>query len=311
MTLIVPASCSSRRPVDLVVYNARVYTVDSSFAVCQAFAVDKGIFVATGTTEQIREQFKGRKEINLDGAPVYPAFNDAHSHLFQVAQGLRYVDLRGAASIDEVIARLQKHFDLYQPGFLVGDGWDQTLWEDKDLPDNEKLNTAFPNIPVYLRRVDYHALWVNDRAIELAGLHPGDPSIPPGEALINSPGLFTGVFLENTCERLNATIPPMSDQELVDCILQAQDLCFSYGLGSVTDAGLSLNRIMLLDSLQKTFLFHDAPHPLPMAIEAAFPEAPHIATKIRPLSMCCVSLRSTQPTIYHPHVRADALRCVE
>ncbi|MDD2288897.1 MAG: amidohydrolase [Bacteroidales bacterium] len=252
MTLIVPASCSSRRPVDLVVYNARVYTVDSSFAVCQAFAVDKGIFVATGTTEQIREQFKGRKEINLDGAPVYPAFNDAHSHLFQVAQGLRYVDLRGAASIDEVIARLQKQVDLYQPGFLVGDGWDQTLWEDKDLPDNEKLNTAFPNIPVYLRRVDYHALWVNDRAIELAGLHPGDPSIPPGEALINSPGLFTGVFLENTCERLNATIPPMSDQELVDCILQAQDLCFSYGLGSVTDAGLSLNRIMLLDSLQKT-----------------------------------------------------------
>ena len=54
---------------------------------------------------------------------------------------------------------------------------------------------------------------------------------------------------------------------------------------------------MGLDWLQKPFLFHDAPHPLPMAIEAAFPKAPHIATKIRPLSMCCVSLRSTQPTI--------------
>ncbi len=252
MTFIVPASCSSRRPVDLVVYNARAYTVDSSFAICQAFAVDEGVFVATGTTEHIRDQFKGRREIDLDGAPVYPAFNDAHSHLFQVAQGLRYVDLRGAASVDEVIARLQKHCDLYHPGFLVGDGWDQTLWEDKNLPDNEKLSKAFPNIPVYLRRVDYHALWVNNLAIERAGLHPKDPSIPRGEALMTASGLFTGIFLENTCERINATIPPMNDLELAACILEAQDLCFSSGLGSVTDAGLSLSRIQLLDSLQKT-----------------------------------------------------------
>ena len=251
MTLIVPASCSSRRPVDLVVYNARAYTVDSAFSICQAFAVDEGVIVETGTTEHIRDQFRGRREIDLEGAPVYPAFHDAHSHLFQVAQGLRYVDLRGAASVDEIIARLQRHCDLYHPGFLVGDGWDQSLWEDKNLPDNEKLNAAFPNIPVYLRRIDFHATWVNDVAIELAGLHPNDPSIPQGEALMNASGLFTGVFLENTSDRINATIPHMSDQELAACIQEAQDLCLAFGLGSVTDAGLPLGRIKLLDSLQK------------------------------------------------------------
>ncbi|HNR28480.1 MAG TPA: amidohydrolase [Bacteroidales bacterium] len=251
MTLILSTSCTTRRHVDLVVYNARVYTVDSSFSACEAFAVDDGIFIASGTTGQIREQFKGRRELDLNGAPVYPAFNDAHSHLFQVAQGLRYVDLRGAASVDEVIARLQKHYDLHHPGFLVGDGWDQTLWENKDLPDNEKLNKAFPNIPVYLRRVDFHATWVNEVAIALAGLHAGDISIPQGEALMNTSGQFTGVFLENTSDRINATIPHMSDQELVACILEAQDLCLAFGLGSVTDAGLPLGRIKLLDSLQK------------------------------------------------------------
>jgi len=87
-------------------------------------------------------------------------------------------------------------------------------------------------------------------------------------------------------------------------------LCPRFRNPAISSGGGS-DALVGLDSLQKTFLFHDAPHPLLMAIEAASPEAPHIATKIRPLSMCCVSLRSTQPTIHHPHVRADALRCVE
>ena len=192
MTLLVPGSCTLKT-VDLVVFNAKVYTVDDSFSVCEAFAVDRGIFIATGTTEEIGARFRGRTQLDLQGAPVYPAFNDAHSHLFQVAQGLRYVDLRGAASVSEVVERLKKHYDLFQPDFLVGDGWDQTIWKNKSLPDNEALNNAFPDIPVYLRRVDFHALWVNDRAIDMSGLQPGDPSIPAGEALIEN-GRFSSIF---------------------------------------------------------------------------------------------------------------------
>ncbi|HHV02508.1 MAG: amidohydrolase [Bacteroidales bacterium] len=251
ITLVVTGSCNNPRTVDLVVYNAKVYTVDGSFSVCEAFAADNGIFVGTGTTEGIRNRFKGKKELDLDGAAVYPAFNDAHSHFIQVAQGLRYVDLRGAVSVDQVVERLEKHNKQHNPDFIAGDGWDQTLWEDKALPVNDKLNEAFPNIPVYLRRIDFHAIWVNDRAIELSGLQPGDPSIPAGEALMTSDGRFTGVFLENTIERINAAIPPMKDQELVACILEAQDMFFSFGLGSVCDAGLPLHQIKILDSLQK------------------------------------------------------------
>ena len=251
ITFFIPSACTMQKTVDLLVYNANVYTVDASFSQCEAFAVDKGIFVSTGTTDQIRAKYKGLRELDLQGAPVYPAFNDAHAHFIQVAQGLRHVDLRGCLSIEEVIDRLQKHHQLYSPAFLVGDGWDQTLWEKKVLPSNDLLNRAFPDIPVYLRRVDFHALWVNDKAIELAGLRPGDSGIAPGEAIMTSSGKFTGVFLENTYERINATIPSMTNRALTECILEAQDLCFSYGLGSVSDAGLPLGQILLLDSLQK------------------------------------------------------------
>jgi hypothetical protein len=251
ITFFIPSSCSTQKTVDLVVYNATVYTVDPSFSRCEAFAVNNGLFVSTGTTDQIRANYKGRRELDLQGTPVYPAFNDAHAHFIQVAQGLRHVDLRGSASVDEVIERLQKHYDLYKPAFLVGDGWDQTLWENKDLPSNDLLNRSFPDIPVYLRRVDFHALWVNESAIQRAGLRPGDSAIAPGEAILTADGHFAGVFLENTYERINATIPPMTDHALTECILEAQELCFSYGLGSVSDAGLPLHQILLLDSLQK------------------------------------------------------------
>lgn len=251
MTSFVLGSCTGPRTVDLVVYNAVVYTVDESFSVCEAFAVNKGVFVATGNTEDIRSRFKGRREIDLEGATVYPAFNDAHSHFIQTAQGLRHVDLRGATSIDEVVERLQRHYNQYEPSFIIGDGWDQTIWEEKTLPVNDKLNEAFPDIPVYLSRVDFHAVWVNDRAIELIGLQPDDPTIPAGEALMTENGQFTGIFLENTCSRFNVSIPPMKDSELIDCILSLQEMCFSLGLGSVSDAGLQLRYIEILNSLQK------------------------------------------------------------
>lgn len=246
-------ACSTRRTVDLVLYNAIVYTIDADFSLCEAFAVQDGRFIETGTAEYILGKYKGRREVDAKGLPVYPAFNDAHSHFLQVAEGLRYVDLRGAASVHEVTDRLKDHYNKYKPAFIVGDGWDQTLWADPSLPLNDALNEAFPDIPVYLRRVDFHAIWVNDRAIRLAGLTENDPDIPRGEALYRpGSGKFTGVFLENTYERINANIPPMDRETQIECIKEAQELCFSWGLGSVTDAGLPLCSIELFDSLAKS-----------------------------------------------------------
>ncbi|HPX79369.1 MAG: amidohydrolase [Bacteroidales bacterium] len=244
-------SCSTRQKVDLVVYNACIYTVDTSFSIHEAFAVDKGVFLAVGSTQEIRDCYKGRKELNLQGAAVYPAFNDAHSHFTMFAHGLSHADLRGAQSEEEIIERLQKHYELYKPDFLEGDAWDQTLWENKAFPTNEALSKAFPDIPVYLYRVDFHAYWVNDKAIELAGVKPGDPSIKPGEALLHPDGTFTGIFLEDTGAAISATAPSPNNATLKKYMMEAQNICFAYGLGSITDGGLLLHEIELLDSLQK------------------------------------------------------------
>ena len=100
-------------------------------------------------------------------------------------------------------------------------------------------------------RVDFHAYWVNDKAIELAGVKPGDPSIKPGEALLHPDGTFTGIFLEDTGAAISATAPSPNNATLKKYMMEAQNICFAYGLGSITDGGLLLHEIELLDSLQK------------------------------------------------------------
>jgi hypothetical protein len=137
--------------------------------------------------------------------------------------------LRGADSFDEILLRLKKRYDSIQPKYLAGDGWDQNLWENKEFPDNKKLNELFPDIPVVLSRIDFHAVIVNDAAIKALGITPGEPSIPPAEALLSG-GKFKGVFLENTADRFKNVLPEPDVSESRGILLAAQQECFRYGL---------------------------------------------------------------------------------
>src|SRR5690606_796601 len=78
-------SCRSKH-ADMVVFNAVVYTVDSSFTVAEAFAVRNGEFIAVGTSNEIRAAYNADETIDAEGRPIYPGFYDAHAHFFGYAQ---------------------------------------------------------------------------------------------------------------------------------------------------------------------------------------------------------------------------------
>ncbi|WP_163223714.1 amidohydrolase [Bacteroides sp. 214] len=242
------AGCTMKKEVDLLIVNGNVYTVDSLFSKCSAIAVKDGIIVATGSDNELQEQYTSPQTIDLKGAPLYPGFNDTHGHLSLLGESLRKVDLRGAASFEEIVERLQKRYDEEQPAFLAGDGWDQNLWQVPELPTNEELNKRFPNIPVVLSRIDFHAVVANQKAIDALGLKVGDTSIPAGEAIIKN-GNFTGLFLESTSDRLVASLPPLSREEMSKSLLAAQAECFKYGLTSSASSGEMHDVIELLDSM--------------------------------------------------------------
>ena len=244
-------SCNSpKMKVDLIVSNAKVYSVDSLFTIAESFAVQNGKFVGIGTNTEITSKYDADKTIDCGGNPVYPGFNDAHCHFFGYGMDLmQYADLSGTTSQESIYKMIQSHFSLTGGSWLLGRGWDQNLWPDKEFPDNRRLNELFPDVPVYLVRVDGHAAWCNEKALKLAGI-TAKTKIEGGEVLIQN-GKPTGVLIDNAKELVFKFVPEPDVELKTKALLVAQKNCMAVGLTSVTDCGLPENIILLMDSLQK------------------------------------------------------------
>ena len=243
-------SCNHQTPVDLVVHNAMVYTVDDNFTMAQAFAVKEGKFVAIGDDETIMSQYEAKETIDAEGNAVYPGFMDGHCHFTGYGENLvRWADLKGCRSFDEVIERLKEHNRLYPAEWLLGRGWDQNLWEGAEFPDNTRLAEVFPNRNVLLTRVDGHAVLVSKEVLELANID-ANTMMDGGMALVKD-GRCTGVLLDNMADAAKALIPPMTTEQRIQALLKAEENCKAVGLTHVTDAGLNIATIELIDSLQQ------------------------------------------------------------
>lgn len=240
-----------KEEVDFILFNAKVYTVDDSFAIAEAFAVKDGKFVAVGSSRSILRKYHSEQQYDAQQKAVFPGFNDGHCHFFGYGENqLRYAELYGSRSFDEVLGRLKTHQDKNPSEWILGRGWDQNLWKTKEFPDNRKLDSIFPNKKVFLIRVDGHAALVSNAALDEAGIS-GKTEIEGGDIFLDTFGNPTGILIDNACDKVKEYIPEMTGDENRKALLLAQESCFKVGLTSVTDAGLPLKRIQLIDSLQE------------------------------------------------------------
>ncbi|MBO4567551.1 MAG: amidohydrolase [Bacteroidales bacterium] len=242
-------SCSKTK-VDLIVHNANVYTVDSQFSKATAFAVDDGKFVAVGSDRKIFSHYYASKTLDAQGQSIYPGFIDGHCHFVGYGETkVRYADLNGCQSFEEVLDRLAKHDENNDSEWLLGRGWDQNLWEVKEFPTNAELNKRFPDKKVLITRVDGHAVLVSDNVLNVIGLDEKF-SIDGGEVLLNNDGKPSGILLDNAADMAKAIVPPLDNTQRINALKIAQRDCFAHGLTGVTDAGLDIRSIALIDSLQ-------------------------------------------------------------
>ena len=250
LTTTLMSSCTQKTSVDLIVHNANIYTVDNDFSKAQAFAVKDGKFVAVGDEATIMRQYAATETIDAQGGAVYPGFMDGHCHFTGYGENLvRWADLKGCRSFDEVIERLKVHDSLYPSEWLLGRGWDQNLWEVAEFPDNTKLAEVFPNKKVLLTRVDGHAVLVSKEVLALANINE-NTKMDGGMAIVKD-GRCTGVLLDNLADAAKALVPKMETAQRVQAFMKAQENCMGVGLTSVTDAGLDIATIELIDSLQQ------------------------------------------------------------
>ena len=184
---------------------------------------------------------KGKEEVSLNGQHLYPGFIDAHGHLFGYARTLSTVNLVGASSKEECIQRIAKYIELHpNEQWIIGRGWDQNDWPEKSFPTASDL-VDFENVKIYMTRIDGHAAWVNQAVLDEFAI--------TNETSISGGSVIDGILIDNAETLIE--VPNMSSRFWRAALLQAQDSLIKYGLTAMTDAGLSKDQILLLDSLQE------------------------------------------------------------
>jgi predicted amidohydrolase YtcJ len=243
-------SCSiPKTPADLLVVNAKVYTVNSSNDVANAMAIAKGKIVAVGDSKELQEKYSPTEILDAKGSTIVPGLIDAHAHLYYLGLGLQNIDLVGTESKAEVLQKLVAFEQGRNSEFITGRGWDQNDWEVKEFPSKEDLDALFPDTPVALSRIDGHALWVNTKALELGGI-TSSTKIDGGEVILKD-GEPSGILVDAPMQLVYDVMPETSRETSIAALLEAERICMDLGLTTVNDAGLDREIIELIDSLQQ------------------------------------------------------------
>jgi len=264
---------------DVILHNARVYTVDASRPTADAIAIRGDRIARVGTNAEVLAlRGSATRVIDIAGATIVPGLQDAHGHFTGLGATMQSIDLRGTTTYEQVVGMVRQRAASARPGeWIVGRGWDQNDWPDKQWPTHELLSAASPNNPVYLTRVDGHAGLANKRALDLAGIS-GATVDPDGGRLIRAGTQPSGVLIDTAQSLVSSKIPPVSTAQLEEQILLADRETRRLGLTMVHDAGTDSRTVdaykRLIDGGRlKTRLYVMLRGPLP-TLQPAFDKGP-------------------------------------
>lgn len=203
-------------PADLALINGVIYTGDPAKPRVQALASRGEIILATGSTAEIQKLIGSRTHvIDLRGGFAMPGFNDAHLHLGNAAQAKLTVDLEGVKSIAEFQRRIRARVEISTPGqWIVGRGWDHTLWNPARFPTRQDLDAVSADHPMFFTHISGHVSVANSKALEIAGITASTPNPPGGEIEHDAQGQPDGMLKEAPASSLvGRHIPPPTSEQ--------------------------------------------------------------------------------------------------
>jgi predicted amidohydrolase YtcJ len=219
----------------------------------EAIAVRGDRILAVGTNAEI-EKLKGPQTqvIDLGGCFVMPGFNDAHLHLADAGLEKLSVDLIGVKTIDEFRVRVREHVEKAAPGeWIVGGGWDETLWPGKTLPNRKDLDDVSGDHPVFLDRVDGHLAVVNTKALQLAGVTNESPDPLGGRIDRDASGQATGLLRDVAKAAIRKVIPPPSREQRRRGLEVALADLAAHGITSAQDYSPAWENFQIYEELEK------------------------------------------------------------
>lgn len=214
LVLGIGSAAARAAEADLVLVNGVIYTVDRALGRVEALAIQGERIIAAGTRKEI-EHWMGPKTrvLDLGGRFVMPGFNDAHVHLGglylgDVRRGNLRIDLTGSRSLGELQERLRRRLKDFAPGeWVLGRGWDHSLWPDPRIPTRADLDAVSTQHPILLERVDGHSSVVNSLALKIAGITRDTPNPDGGEIVRDASGEPTGWLKERAQGLVERHIP--------------------------------------------------------------------------------------------------------
>jgi predicted amidohydrolase YtcJ len=249
--LAIAAEARAAEPADLVLRNAVVHTMDAKRPRAEAVAIRGRRIVAVGTGAEVEGLVGPRTRVlDLAGRTVVPGFDDSHAHLLGIGFARLDVDLVGARSYAEVVARVAAAVRTRKPGEWVrGRGWHEGKWDVpppdavRGFPTHAALTAVSPDNPVVLERADGHAILANAKAMARRGVSPETKAPPGGEIIRDAGGSPTGVFVDNA-KALLGPLDRTADEKRRALDL-AMEECVEKGVTSLTDAGADLATLAL------------------------------------------------------------------
>lgn len=222
----------------LVLGNGRVYTMNPARPQATAVAVRDGRILAVGGDDAMRALLgAGGEWVNLDGRCLVPGLVDAHVHFHGFSIARRRVDLDNAASLDEVLGRIAVTDQASGDGaiWLRGRGWAQDAWAERRFPTAADLDRVVAGRPACMTHKSGHAIWVNSRALRLAGISAATPDPPGGQIQRDASGAATGIFFEDAIDLITRHIPEPGPAEVQQAMREAQAYCWEVGLTGLHD----------------------------------------------------------------------------
>jgi len=241
----------SRPAADLIITNAKIWTVDKSLPMAQAVAVLGDRIVAVGSSADV-DAWRGRNThvIDADGKMLLPGFNDAHVHFVSGGTQLDSIQLNDATSSQEFARRIRERAKVTAKNeWILGGNWDETKWNPPEMPTKELIDALTPDTPVFVSRYDGHMGLANSVALRLAGITVKTPDPPGGTIVRDAQGNPTGALKDAATDYIEKVIPPLSHDQRVKAAKRALAYAASVGVTSVQHMDASYADIAVYSEL--------------------------------------------------------------
>jgi hypothetical protein len=250
LALLAPAPAAE--PADIVFKNGNIYTVNDRQPRAQAIAVRGQRIIFVGSNRGAEKYIgKNTRVIDLGGHTVVPGLTDSHYHLSGVGMRELELNLEGAASLEEFLARVKARVDQTAPGqWVTGRGWIETFWKPPAFPTRWDLDEISPNNPLFLTRADGHGAVANSLALKIAGIDRNTPSPFGGEIMKDKQtGEPNGILLDRAQELVTRHIPRRTEAELERAIILGAQRSIQMGWCQIQNAGTSYAEMELIKKL--------------------------------------------------------------